>query len=330
MDFLVYEGDVVTVVTSVWRHSNQEFLQSVVVPKHSSAFRIKFSLLAEAGEEIFLRFAHRNTMEDWFYTFNSADVRARRLFTKRPDTSGENNYPIVGGLFIRYDNQSFLQFFPKFPLGAGIVDTTGFELHLHRNPSRDDDLGLGSGLQDNLRVEHEFLVKVSDFNATEMWRNYLLHKNALIVFAVEDSSGKITLDAKRAHYWNEEWKRHTEYSLVDEDPCVYLSSITVGGGKRYARVLNICESPQDFEMHGVKVKDEYLLNEKPLRENRNQVMVEGELEFKMSCNSGKSVLEFQAAEGEGAIAPFGFKAYEIDYKCKLFHHQALDNTQTVN
>lgn len=317
-------------VFSLWKHSNQEFLQTVIVPRQSMVFRLKFNLFAEIGEEVFLRFAHGNTADDWFYTFNSADVRARRLFTKRPDTSGENYYPIVGGLFIRYHNQKFLQFFPKFPLGAGMINSDAFELHLHRNPSKDDDLGLGDGLRDNQPVEHEFLVKLSEFNATDMWRSYLLHKNSPIIFVVEDTEGKISLDADKALLWTEEWKRGTEYSLVDEDPCVYLSGLSVKEGRRYARVLNICESPQDLKVHGLKVIEEYFLNEQPWSKARNSIHVEGELTFKMNSNCGERVMKFKVAKGEGMIPPFCLKEYEIDYKCGFFHHKPLDHAQTIS
>lgn len=80
MDFSVSEGDLVTVINSVWRYKSQQFTQTLILPKNSKEIELKFEVFAEAGDEIFLRFSRQQNEDDWLYTFNSADIRLRKPF----------------------------------------------------------------------------------------------------------------------------------------------------------------------------------------------------------------------------------------------------------
>ena len=309
---------------------DEYFTQTITLSKHSKSFKLNFEVSPVADSEIFLRFSNISNTKEWFYTFNSADVRVRKPFEDTEYTSGENYYPIVGGLFIRTNKDMLLQIFPKFPLGAGMLSNGGFELHLHRNSSNDDCLGMDSGLLDTRLVEHEFLITIADLNATNMWRSYLLHKNAPILFGVVDDQGSISLDLNKTLYIDKSWKYQTEYQLVDEIPCIYFSSLTAKNDKRYVTVLNICETPQVLELHGLKVVEERMLNEKSLREIRHNFLLGDEMKFIMNSNSGENVIEFINATGDGMIPAYHLKTYEIDYQCKLFHHQLISDTKILS
>lgn len=290
-------------------------------------FKLKFETFADSSNDIFLRFARISYNENWFYTFNSADIRVRKPFKKRKDVSRENYYPIVGGVFIRASNDNLLQFFPRFPLGAGMLDDGGFELHLHRNPSSENQIGFNSGLHDTRSVEHEFLIKLADLNATNIWKSYLLYKNSPIIFAITNYQGSISLELEleKAYNWNTIWNYQTEYQLIDEFSCIYLSSITVNNNQSYATVLNICEAAQTLKLHGLKVLDERLLNHQPLEMSKKAFEVGKNLKFNLNSNSGEHVVKFPKASASGDIPAFYLKTYEIDYQCKLYHYQSFSD-----
>ena len=308
----MYEGDIVTVVYSSWKHKEQRYVQTLELPNHSDVIRLKFKLFAASGDEIFLRFDYSNHPEDWFYVFNSADIRVKKLFQPRNSLDGENQYPAVGGLFINNHENLPLQIFPKFPLGVGMANNQTFQLHLHRNPQNDDELGLGSGLLDPHPVEHDFLITMDELDPTNIWRNYLLHKNSPIVFGVTSDPKKISLDLSKQKTWHEYWQTETDYSLGEENACVYLSSLVVRQGKKYAKVLNICDTPEGFRLDRHGIVKEVLINENEIPKNRNEIKEDGKsISWDLNKNSGDSVVKYPRAEKEGMISPFHFKAYEI-------------------
>ena len=259
-----------------------------------------------------MRFEYLDHPEDWFYVFNSADIRLKKMFKPRNTLSGENQYPVVGGLFINNAAKMPLQIFPKFPLGAGMEHNHSFQLHLHRNPQFDDGLGLGEALQDSHPVEHDFLITMNELDFTSVWRNYLLHKNSPIVFGVTTDPRQISLDLSKQKTWYWHWKTETDYSLAEEDPCVYLSSLVVRQGKKYAKVLNICDTPQAFHLDGYNTGAEVLINENPIPQSRSQIKVDSnKIAWNLNKNSGDSVLRYPTANQQGMIGSFSFNAYEL-------------------
>ena len=243
---------------------------------NGSTFELKFQLHAGLDEEIFLKFERPPQETDWFYTFNSADIRLRKPFPYDQFVAGENYYPIVGGLFIK-NSEEFLEFFPKFPLGAVMPSDNAFELHLHRNPRNDDYLGLGTGLNDAEAANHEFLVRIGDFNTTAIWKDYLTHKNSLIIFAVRNNDQDISLELRNNFDKFKDWNSTTEYSLTDENNCVYLSSLGVSNDKMHAKVLNICQNPKKFSLNSTAIIEQVLINEKSLLRITQDIEIEGEI-----------------------------------------------------
>ena len=325
----VYEGEIVSVVNSKWRYKDHEYYQTIVLPMNSITFELKFKLLASLGDEILLEFARPTQESDWFYTFNSADIQLRKPFSDAQGTSGDNYYPIVGGVFIN-NSQEFLQFFPKFPLGAGMPHDGSFELHLHRNPENDDDLGLVTPLDDKIPVEHEFLIRIGDLNTSTIWKDYLSHKNSMIIFAVGENEEDIYLDVGNNYERVENWNSNTEYSLTDENKCVYLSSLGVQNEKMYANVLNICSNPERFSLNSTTIIEQVLINEKPLLRSTIDIQTRGEIVFEANSNSGKSMIRYPMKDKTGMVSPFAFIGYEIDHTCAIFYQQNLNRWTIFN
>ena len=300
----------------------------MVLPVNSLTFELKFELLAGTSDEIFLQFAQPGQEKDWFYTFNSADIRLRKQFPKNIGVLGEDYYPVVGGLFIK-NSQDLLQIFPKFPLGVGMPFDGAFELHLHRNPQNDDFLGLGVPMKDTSPVLHEFLIRIGDFNSTRIWRDYLCHKNSVIIFAVAEREEDISLKLENNLDRYEDWTANTEYSLTDENSCVYLSSLGVNQEKMYVKVLNLCEYPQNFSLNSTQIISQVLINERLEVNKTLEVYVHDEITFKANSNSGKSVVRYAYENQEDMISSFNFIGYEIDHTCALYHPSEVKECEII-
>ena len=297
------------------KYKDQEYVQTLEMPKNSDVLKLKFKVFAQTGDEIFLKFDYLDHPEDWFYVFNSADIRLKKIYQPKSTLRGENQYPVVGGLLINNAEKMPLQIFPKFPLGAGMEQNQSFQLHLHRNPQYDDGLGLGGGLQDTHSVEHDFLITMNELEFTGILRNYLLHKNSPIVFGVTAEPHQISLDLSKQQTWYSNWKTETDYSLAEDNPCIYLSSLVVRQGKKYAKVLNICETPQAFHLDGYTTGQEVLINENPIPQTRSHIIVDGnKISWDLNKNSGDSVVRFPIIDQQGMISSFSFNAYEIHKK----------------
>ena len=325
-EYSVYEGEIAVIVSSKWQYNSQEYRQTIVLPRDSETIQVRFEVFAEKGDEIFLRFKHPEAEEDWFYTFNSADIRLRRPFPKKRSVVGEDYYPVVGGLFIK-NGQEFLQFFPKFPLGVGMTGVNDFELHLHRNPPYDDVLGLGTPLSDSYPVDHEFVIRIGDLNRTAMWKDYLSHKNSHILFAVGEEEEDIEVNQNRNIERGGSWGSNTEYSLTDGNPCVYLSSLGVNNGTMFAKVLNVCENPEEFTLNSTYIMDEVLVTENPVNNKLIEIQQNGKLAFEVGSNSGEGVLQYPNGFEKGKVSPFSFNAYEIHHVCGFYHE--IDSPKSV-
>ena len=62
---------------------HKNIAQTIVLPVNGSTFELKFQLHAGLDDEIFLKFERPPQETDWFYTFNSADIRLRKPFPNK-------------------------------------------------------------------------------------------------------------------------------------------------------------------------------------------------------------------------------------------------------
>jgi hypothetical protein len=295
-------------------HNSKEFVQKVVVLKETDYFTLKFYLVSQTGEEIFLKFFNTNNKKDWFYTFNTADVIKRHQFEKRNNCYGENGFPVVGALLIDYKS-TFAQIYPKFPFGAHMPKTDYFELHLHRNPAYDDVLGLGSALHDKVPVEHEFLFKFGELNSTKLWQTYLSNKHEPHVFVI-DNEEKLNFNLEKAENFKT-WKFDTHYLIGSEDPCTYLSRVFFKKKQMVMSILNTCEYSDKFELNGVSLGYEVQADGYPLTAREANVLTEGELVFTINKNTPDTLWKYYKKAGK--LSPFGLYSFTA----------TLNNTQIV-
>ena len=176
-------------------------------------------------------------------------------------------------------------------------------------------------------MNHEFVIRIGDLNSSVIWREYLSHKNSHILFAVGEEEEEISRNLDGGIDRFESWRTNTEYSLTDANPCVYLSSLGVNNNTMYAKVLNICEDPQEFTLNFTHIMGEVLITESPMRNESIEFRKHGELFFEVCSNSGKSVVQYPKAFTKGKVSPFSFNAYEIHHVCALYHE--IDKPKSV-
>lgn len=305
----MYSGPFVDVAESIFKHNNELYVQRIILPRHSSTFTLKFKSYAELGLEIFLNFETKthSQSDNWFYTFNSADIMSRHPFLDKPYLIGDNYFPITGGLLIESGN-TFLHMYPDYPLGAGMPDHSSFQLHMHRNPYADDNLGIGVYYGEYSPAEHSLLFGFTELNPGKIWDEYLRNKASPLVFF--KSYGETVTEFIEEAEIVGNWGFNTEYSLMNEDKCVYLSDVNVKGQAMLARVLNICEETMDFELNGLEIVEEVNALGGKL-EKRQRAKESGELEFNMNLNSGKDFVEYPQSLKEGLVKPFHFNTYKV-------------------
>lgn len=289
-------------------------MQKVIIPEGSDYFIMKFKLKAELGDEVFMRMYNPTSENRWFYSFNTADVVSRRKSKATSSLYGENEFPIVGALLIKSD-EMFLHIYPRFPLGAGMVGSNFFELHLHRNPERDDVLGLGLPLNDTTEVEHEFLFTIDTLNFTNLWKNYLTHKNRPQIFAV-NSSDQLTLSISKAKLHTNPYSYKTEYSIGSEDECTYLSRLHFAKETMVADLLNICDKADSFELKNSQII-------KPVLTNGNQIRVRNEYSIDETIKyiENEQMLEKWPSGDKTThdLKPFEFQSFEILHNLSEFY-----------
>lgn len=212
----------------------------------------------------------------------------------------------------------------------GIVKDRFFDLHLHRNPQNDENLGLGLPMKDIYFATHHFVLTIEKFNISSIWKNYLSHKNSPILLAAADKEEDINLDLSRNPYRKGNWILDTQYTLVSENACLYLSSLAVRDERMYAKILNICDKPVDFLMDDATILEEVQLNEQPLQANRSGIITEDQIHFTNHPNLSRSAVTHSNAFKNGSISPFSFSAYEINYTSKLFHGKGVYKSITLN
>ena len=272
---------------------------------------MKFRLFAELGLEIFLRFATptHSLSDNWFYTFNSADVMSRHPYPDEDYLIGNNYFPINGGLLIN-SLDTYLHIFPDFPIGAGMPDRDSFELHLHRNPYADDDLGIGEYYGEYSPAEHSFLFGFTDLKPKKIWKEYLQYKTSPLVF-FKGLGNSLVSELENSEKNSDKWEYQTEYSLVNEDKCAYLSSIVVREDDMICRIMNICDQTITPEFDAFTILEELNALGGEL-ENRRTVTAQGELEFTMNENSGRNMIQYPKCDQTGLIKPFSFNTYRIE------------------
>lgn len=254
-----------------------------------------------------MRFTNPVHADDWFYTFNSADIMFRRYAPITNTSVGHNNYPIPGGLLISTQD-TFLHIFPTFPLGAGLPNSEQFELHLHRNPQNDDHFGIGEPLYETYSVEHELLIGLTDMNTGPIWKKYIDYKTTpLVTFLSKEKI--LTEDLEKAFVMKKDWEFSTEYSLLQETTCAYISSIVERNNELVCRIVNICDELISEKINSLDMIREINAIGGELME-RNYASPGGVIEGVVN-NSGANFVSYPDVSAVGMISPFDLKTYRM-------------------
>ena len=304
----VFSGDLLEVAESHFQYNNETYIQRIILPKHSSTFTLKFKLFAQLGLEVFLRFNQPNHSYNWFYTFNSADIMSRHPFPDETYLSGDNYFPINAGLIIE-SQESYLAIFPNFPLGAGMPDQSNFELHLHRNPDKSDGLGISGYYGEYSPAEHEFLIGFTELKPSMIWETYLENKAAPQVF-FKGSDNSFTEDLQNAEKNTDGWNFETEYSLINEDRCGYISSIVKRQDDLICRIINICDEPIDPAFRTFELVEELNALGGEIEQRQNAI-ANGILEFPINDNSARNFVQYPKSYNDGLMQPFNLYTYRI-------------------
>lgn len=279
------------------------------MPNDDETFELKFFVYAEVGSEIFMRFQQKYQKGDWFYTFNTANVMKRTIHPNQYFLRGQNVFPISGALLVKL-KEKFLFIVPSFPLGVAMPSDKTFELHLHRHPGKDDQLGLGSYQEDIYAVEHSFSISLRSLNLTDLWLGFLSHRASPYISFLSGANFSIAESYSESQVFTEPWAYKTEHSLLPNSNCLYISSLNERKGKQICTLLNICDSPQQFDLSGFEALEELDLSGNPLK-SVNPIKGGQEIEFLVNKNSGKSVVDFEEKVGRGTIKPFALHSFGV-------------------
>ncbi|OMJ81124.1 hypothetical protein SteCoe_18487 [Stentor coeruleus] len=301
-----YSGSIVDVAESYLRYDQDVFIQRIIVDKITDSFIMTFYVYAERNNDIFYRFHQIYKQKGWFYTFNTANLQKRYFEPNASNKTGHNYYPITGGVVADLGDK-FLYFIPTFSLGAGMPFENVFELNLHRHPSYDDQLGIGSYSGDIYPVEHEWIIGFTDLNYQSIWDHFLDHRSSPIVF-FNTFNNSLTTNFSLATEYNTIPQYKNTYEFLNNFDCAYLSSLVIRNNSYIFRIFNKCNTQikvdftEDFE--------ELNLGGLPLN-NMRKFNEQGYLELIAYNNTGKNVLEYPKGDGNDGIMPYEMKTYKL-------------------
>lgn len=234
---------------------------------------------------------------------------SRHPYTDRAYSVGANYFAVNGGLLVK-SNNTFMHVYPDYPLGAGMPDSHSFQLHMHRNPALDDDLGLDLYYGEYSPAEQSLVFGFTELSTHQVWAEYLKSKETPLVF-FKGYGKTFTEDLENAEKNNGKWEYACEHELVKEDKCAYLSSVVVREEDMICRVINICDETVTPDFGSFELLEE--LNALGAEiEPRQLVRENGVLEFVENMNSGRNFVQYPTSDKEGLIKPYNLNTYRIE------------------
>ena len=243
----------------------------------------------------------------------------RAYYPKGFQWIGSNYYPINAGLLIDMKDD-FLYILPSFPLGAGMPDNKHFEMHIHRHPGKDDGFGVNEYVPDYHPVEHTWVIGIMKMKLDWLWREYLELKGYPVVLFHGNSWGSVEEKLENAKEIKENWTSAEKYQLVEENQCLYVSSLVLRSESYVCRVVNICGKSEEFRLEGFDVVEE--LNAGGYSKFRaKNIETEGIVEFRYNKNSGNAVIRYPITNDTGKIQPFSLSTYRVSKAKKNSHRE---------
>jgi hypothetical protein len=263
----VYKGPIFSAAYVRWeRNTTQKgqkyYTQLILLPSKTKGFFWNIDLYVGTNEEIASRFElNENLPEDWFYTYNSVDLR-KRSYVKEDSSAriATNQYPILGGLLINSSLEMMIV--PKFPVGAGMLSKNSFEFILHRNSAQDDSCGLVEVLKDETTTHHSFFISLGAVDNYKLTRAYHEHRYSTLMFTVS-SINPITLSLSP---WLDgvlqtgTFRYKTLSTLGINHEGVFIETILKKSKGKNIYIKNLAKSEQAISLPGFKLRQKLLLN----------------------------------------------------------------------
>lgn len=257
-----------------------------------------------------MRFKNPNPKPGWFYTFNSADIIRRHYVYEDFITKGSNYYPINGALLIDFGT-TFLNIFPSFPTGAGMFSEDHFEIHLHRHPSSDDGMGLGSYVEDILPVKHLWRLSLSQFSFSNTWRSHIEHKASPSLFYIKSKDYSLSQKHSEAFEFSHKINSTYHHSVLPEDNCKYVSRMQYLDGDLRLNLMNLCENDEDLGW--LELLEERKIS--GFKDYKRAEVEEGQVfGFRWRNNTGDNVLKHKRRKNRSKFGPFELRSFEGEYE----------------
>lgn len=292
----VYKGPLFSAAYVRWerkitQRGQKYYTQLILLPSKTKGFYWNIDLYVGTNEEIASRFElNENLPEDWFYTYNTVDVR-KRSYVKEDSSAriATNQYPILGGLLINSSLEMMIV--PKFPVGAGMLSKNSFEFILHRNSAQDDSCGLVEVLKDETTAHYSFFISLGAVDNYKLTRSYHEHRYSTLMFTVS-SINPITLSLSSwenglLQSGNFNYKTISTLGIHHEG--VFIETILKKSKGKTIYIKNLAKSEQMISLPGFRLGKKLLLNGLSEYISIRQYEIKGELVGKHRPGTGALV-----------------------------------------
>lgn len=322
-DLELWEGPLFSAAYVRWERKTMQrgqkyYTQLIILPSKSRGFYWNIDLYVGTNEEVASRFdLNESLSEDWFYTYNSVDVRKRTYVSETSSARiATNYYPILGGLLINSSLEMMI--IPKFPVGAGMLSQNSFEFILHRNTAQDDSCGLVQVLNDETTTQHSFYISLGSIDNYSLQKTYHEHRYNTMMFTVS-SVKPIKL---RISNWQEgkelngKFNYKTLSTLGINNEGVFIDTILKKEKGRTIYIKNLSRNEQNITLPGLNLGQKQFLNGLSKYTGIVQHQTEGEIVGNHRPGTGSLINIHESYENSSSKGTFKLLGNEIT--CVLF------------
>lgn len=220
---------------------------------------------------------------------------------------GNNYYPVNGGIFIDLKPE-FMYIVPGFPVSAGIVSHSKFELSLHRFPWFDDGLGVGIIPNVTFAAEHSWVIGFNSPKYDFIWRKFIEHRHKPLTL-FKGSGEELGENLESGQKFMKTWKKQNSSQILSPNRCSHIASVAAREEKFLTSVINICDEPSTFPF---RVEEIVQVGGLELDSDRKEWDIDGKLEFWLYNNTGDNVLKCPRNKGYDLISSYELVSFVSD------------------
>ena len=220
---------------------------------------------------------------------------------------GNNYYPVNGGIFIDLKPE-FMYIVPGFPVSAGIVSHSRFELSLHRFPYYDDGLGVGIIPNVTFAAEHSWVIGFNSPKYEFIWRKYIEHRHKPLTL-FKGSGDELGQSLGSGQKFMKTWKKQNSSQILIPNRCSHITSVTSREEKFLTSVINICDEPSTFPF---QVEEIVKIAGLDPDSDRKEWKIDGKLEFWLYNNTGDNVIKCPRNKGYDMISSYELVSFVSD------------------